>query len=33
MNNYYKKYIKYKLKYINLLENQIGGKKELKILD
>ena len=33
MNNYYKKYIKYKFKYINLLENQIGGKKELKIFD
>ncbi len=33
MNNYYKKYIKYKLKYINLLKNQTGGKKELKIFD
>ena len=33
MNNYYEKYIKYKFKYKKLLENQIGGQKELKIFD
>ena len=26
--NYYKKYIKYKVKYINLKNNQIGGQKK-----